>query len=55
MRFLVILTHRLLSQKIPFALAKPGDVWCIQLEMIKMTDNTQVFGKKLMWNKAELV
>jgi uncharacterized protein YhbP (UPF0306 family) len=42
-------------KKFPLALSKPGDVWCIQLEMIKMTDNTHVFGKKLMWNKAELV
>ncbi|MDB5012938.1 MAG: hypothetical protein JWQ25_1140, partial [Daejeonella sp.] len=37
----------------PLAVAKPGDVWCIKLEMIKMTDNSQVFGKKLEWHKRE--
>lgn len=35
----------------PFALAKPGHVWCIQLEKIKMTDNTRIFGEKLEWFK----
>lgn len=38
-------------KRFPLALAKPGDVWCIQLEMVKMTDNTQVFGKKTEWVK----
>ena len=43
-------------KKFPFALARPGHVWCLQLESVKMTDNTHVFGKKLIWNKdAELV
>lgn len=37
----------------PFAIAKPGNVWCIALEMIKMTDNTLIFGKKLEWNKGD--
>lgn len=37
----------------PFAIAKPGDVWCIALEMIKLTDNTLIFGKKLEWNKGD--
>lgn len=40
-------------KRFPLSLAKPGDVWCIQLEMVKMTDNTNVFGKKLTWNKRE--
>ena len=42
-------------KKMPLALAKPGRVWCIQLEMVKMTDNTNIFGKKLRWQKTELV
>lgn len=37
-------------KKYPFALAMSGDVWTIQLESIKMTDNTKGFGKKLEWN-----
>lgn len=35
----------------PLAIAKPGHVWCIQLERVKMTDNTQIFGKKPEWFK----
>ena len=37
----------------PFAIAKPGHVWCIELETAKMTDNTQVFGKKTEWRKSD--
>jgi len=36
----------------PLALARPGHVWQIQLEMIKMTDNTRIFGKKIAWKKS---
>lgn len=42
-------------KKFPIAVAKPGKVWCIQLEMVKMTDNTNVFGKKMLWQRAQLV
>lgn len=42
-------------KRLPLGLTKPGHVFCIQLEMIKMTDNTNIFGKKLVWNKKELV
>lgn len=42
-------------KRFPLALAKRGEVWCIQLEMVKMTDNTNVFGRKSTWNKRELV
>ena len=38
-------------KKFPFALAKRGHVWCIQLDMVKMTDNTNIFGKKLSWER----
>lgn len=37
----------------PFAITKPGNVWCIALERIKMTDNTLIFGRKLEWNKGD--
>ncbi|RKD16197.1 hypothetical protein BCY91_04780 [Pelobium manganitolerans] len=36
----------------PLALAKAGEVWCIQLKTAKMTDSTRVFGEKLVWEKA---
>ena len=42
-------------ERLPLGLAKPGNVYCIQLETIKMTDNSIVFGKKLLWNKLERV
>ena len=42
-------------KKIPLALAKAGHVWCIQLEMVKMTDNTIIFGKKLRWQNPQPV
>lgn len=38
-------------KRFPLALAKPGDVWCIRLELVKMTDNTNIFGRKLTWNR----
>lgn len=37
--------------KFPFALAMKGELWAIELEHIKMTDNTLGFGKKLTWEK----
>jgi uncharacterized protein len=40
-------------KSMPFAIAKPGHVWCIALKRIKMTDNTLIFGKKLEWNRSE--
>jgi uncharacterized protein YhbP (UPF0306 family) len=39
-------------KKFPYALAKPGDVWCIQLLEVKMTDNSHVFGKKYTWKRT---
>jgi uncharacterized protein YhbP (UPF0306 family) len=41
-------------KKIPLALAMPGDVWAIQLETIKMTDNTIGIGKKILWDRREV-
>lgn len=42
-------------KRFPFALAMPGNVWTIQPEVIKMTDNTLSFGKKLHWQLHEEV
>ncbi|HET8827824.1 MAG TPA: hypothetical protein VFM79_00710 [Pelobium sp.] len=39
-------------QRNPLALAKAGEVWCIQLTKTKMTDSTRVFGEKLVWEKT---
>jgi uncharacterized protein YhbP (UPF0306 family) len=41
-------------RKYPFASAIDGDVWCIQLQRIKMTDSTLGFGKKLLWESMPM-
>lgn len=46
---------KIYHKKYPFALAMPGDVWTIQPEEIKFTDNTMGFGKKITWNLHETV
>jgi uncharacterized protein len=42
-------------KKFPYAKAMPGDVWTIQINSIKMTDNTLSFGKKLTWERNEVL
>jgi uncharacterized protein len=37
--------------KFPYARAVSGDIWIIELNFIKMTDNQLGFGKKLIWHK----
>jgi uncharacterized protein YhbP (UPF0306 family) len=39
-------------KKNPMAIAMPGELWIIQLRTMKMTDNSQGFGKKIHWQKA---
>ncbi len=41
-------------KRIPLALAMSGEVWAIQLETIKMTDNTIGLGKKINWQRENL-
>lgn len=38
-------------KKYPFALAFKGELWVIQIDSIKMTDNTLGFGSKLTWQR----
>ena len=42
-------------KKYPFAMAMPGEVWTVQFQYIKMTDNTLGFGKKITWHLNDLV
>ena len=37
----------------PAAIAIAGDVYCIQLDHIKMTDSTLGYGKKFNWQRAD--
>lgn len=38
-------------KRFPYAVAMNPMLWKIELEAIKMTDNTLGFGKKLIWNR----
>jgi len=40
-------------KKFPMALAIPGEIWTVQLNIIKMTDSTMGFGKKVSWKRNE--
>lgn len=41
-------------KRFPYALAMPGNVWTIQVEKIKMTDNTIGIGHKVCWQREDL-
>lgn len=38
-------------KKNPVAVAMPGEVWAVQINSLKLTDNSFGFGKKLTWNR----
>ena len=38
-------------KKFPVASVFRGDIWVIEISRIKFTDNTLVFGKKLLWER----
>lgn len=38
-------------EKYPYAKVIPGDIWVIALSLVKLTDNTLGFGKKLIWHR----
>jgi hypothetical protein len=38
-------------KRFPYAVAMNPTLWKIELDTIKMTDNTLGFGKKLIWNR----
>jgi uncharacterized protein YhbP (UPF0306 family) len=38
-------------KKHPIALTMPGEIWTIQINHIKFTDNSFVFGEKISWNR----
>ena len=39
------------QKKFPLAGIFRGDIWVIELSHIKFTDNTLVFGKKMLWER----
>jgi hypothetical protein len=40
-------------RKHPLAMAHSGELWTIQINHIKMTDSSAVFGKKTAWSREE--
>lgn len=38
-------------KRFPYAVFKGGEVWFIQLDTLKYTDNRLGFGKKLLWSR----
>lgn len=47
--------NKIYHKRFPFAITMPGEIWTLQPEEIKMTDNTLSFGKKIMWRLHETV
>jgi uncharacterized protein len=42
---------QLYYRRFPFAVAAPGEIWTVELQAIKMIDNTLGFGTKLSWER----
>lgn len=38
-------------KRFPYAILKKTELWAIQLEFVKMTDNRLGFGKKIIWGE----
>jgi len=41
--------YNIYHKKHPLAIVKPGELWVVQVNHIKMTDSTKGFGTKLEW------
>lgn len=44
---------QLYHKRHPLAVGRPGKVWAVQLEKLKLTDSTAIFGKKTYWEKTD--
>ena len=40
-------------KRFPYAMAMPLNLWMVEPSMMKLTDNTLGFGKKLIWQREE--
>ena len=40
-------------KRFPYAAVAPLNIWVIEPDFMKLTDNTLGFGKKLIWNSQE--
>lgn len=39
--------------RFPYALLMKTNLWCLDISLLKYTDNSMGFGKKLNWNKTD--
>ena len=46
--------HRCYIKRFPYASIAPLTLWMVRPSMMKLTDNTLGFGKKLIWRNEEL-
>jgi uncharacterized protein YhbP (UPF0306 family) len=44
-------THRIYMKRFPFALLMDTQLWVLDVDYMKLTDNRLGFGKKLVWKK----
>ena len=45
--------HKSYIKRFPYAAAAPIELWMVSPTMMKLTDNTLGFGKKLIWRSKE--
>jgi uncharacterized protein YhbP (UPF0306 family) len=45
--------HKSYIKRFPYAAAAPLELWMVSPTMMKLTDNTLGFGKKLIWRSEE--
>ena len=45
--------HATYIKRFPYAAVAPLSLWMVEPTMMKLTDNTLGFGKKLIWQKEE--
>ncbi len=44
--------RKLYLSKFPYAVVMELNIWRLEIDFLKLTDNTLGFGKKLIWNRA---
>ncbi|MBU0633097.1 pyridoxamine 5'-phosphate oxidase family protein [bacterium] len=47
--------NRIYLKRFPYALAMDPTLWCIRVDYFKMTDNNLGFGKKLIWEREQIL
>lgn len=48
-------SNKIYLKRFPYALAMDPTLWRIRVDHLKMTDNTLGFGKKLIWEREQVL